>query len=325
MSISRRLNRPRAALGALGLIATVSLVTLTGVGAAFADGAPGDAEFLDSAEDFVIIAAAEITETATAGTFVIGDVALYTGTSQELLPIQVDGAIHTGTDAVGGIAMADATAAYNTIALAPVTDPIVANLAGATYLAGVYNSATSLLLDGSMTIHGVTAEDVFIFQAATETLTVMADSTVTLTGLAQACNVYWQVGSSATIGVNSTFVGTVIAYSSIAAQTGAEIEGRLVALTGAVTLDDNFIDSQSRCVRTSTVGTVTTTTTREDGVVTVTVLDTLGLADTASLAGTASLADTGVDLSMPLIAVGLVILTGLGLVLVPRITAARKG
>lgn len=344
MSIYVRKNSTRVALGAFGLVATLALAALGGVGAAHAAGEPGDAEFLDSAEDFVIIAAAEITETD--GSVVVGDVALYTGTAQELLPSQVDGEIHTGTDAVGGIAMDDATAAYNTLALAPVTDAIVANLAGQIYLAGVYNNATSLLLDGTMTIHGASADDVFIFQAATETLTVMANSTVNLTGLAQACNVYWQVGSSATIGVNSTFVGTVIAYSSIAAQTGADIEGRLIALTGAVTLDNNYINSQTTCVRTSTAGTVTTTTTREAGDVTVTVVDSAtppatptettptttaatGVTGGSSrrpttLQNTGSLPNTGVDLSVPLISVGLMLLLGLALVAAPRTTAARE-
>jgi type VI secretion system secreted protein VgrG len=70
---------------------------------------------------------------------------------------------------------------------------------------------------------------------------MMSGSTVALTGLAQACNVFWQVTSSATIGTNAAFVGTVLALSDIQAQTGATIQGRLLARNGQVTLDDNRI------------------------------------------------------------------------------------
>ena len=329
----------RSALAALGTVAVSALVMLTGVNPAHAADAPGDAEFLGTAEDYVIIAAATITETS--GSAVEGDVALYTGTDQQLLVGQVDGEIHVGTDAAGGIAMADATTAYGIVALAPVTGEIVANLAGGVYLAGVYHSATSLLLDGTMEIHGVTADDVFIFQASTESLTVLAGSRVVLTGLAQACNVYWQVGSSATIGSNAEFAGTLMAYSDIAAQTGATIEGRLIALTGEVTLDDNTIDSQTLCVRTSTVGTVTTTTTREYGEVAVAVVDSsegsggTGGGDTTGsssgrptgLLNTGSLARTGavaVDYSLPLTAAAIIGFLGLALVLAPRLLRRRQ-
>lgn len=328
----------RSAFAAMGVVAVSALVMLTGVNPAHAADEPGDAEFLGTAEDYVIIAAATITETS--GTSVEGDVALYAGTDQQLLVGQVDGEIHTGpSDAAGGIAMADATAAYGIVALAPVTGEIVANLAGGVYLAGVYHSATSLLLDGTMEIHGVTADDVFIFQASTETLTVLAGSRVVLTGLAQACNVYWQVGSSATIGSNAEFAGTLMAYSDIAAQTGATIEGRLIALTGEVTLDDNTIDSQTLCVRTSTVGTVTTTTTRENGEVALVVVDTsegTGGTDTpeetsndrpTGLLNTGSLARTGVvavDYSLPLTAAAIIGFLGLALVLVPRLLRRRQ-
>jgi hypothetical protein len=327
---------PRTALAVAALVVASALVMFTGVNQAQAVDEPGDAEFLGTAEDYVIIAAATITETS--GSAVEGDVALYTGTDQQLLVGQVDGEIHVGTDAAGGIAMADATAAYNVVALAPVTSEVVANLAGGVYLAGVYHSAASLLLDGTMEIHGVTADDVFIFQASTEKLTVLAGSHIILTGLAQACNVYWQVGSSATIGSDSVFVGTVLAYSDIAAQTGATIEGRLIALTGEVTLDDNTIDSQTLCVRTAVAvtptTTTTTTTTRENGVVTVDVVDTatpsVGEGPDVSPAGSVdrgTLASTGagaVDYSTPLIVVTLLTLLGLGLVAGARVMPQRR-
>jgi hypothetical protein len=81
---------------------------------------------------------------------------------------------------------------------------------------------------------------VFVFQAAS-TLITASSSTVELINGADPCNMYWQVGSSATLGTGSTFLGTILALTSIAANTGATIEGRLLARNGAVTLDTNII------------------------------------------------------------------------------------
>jgi hypothetical protein len=81
---------------------------------------------------------------------------------------------------------------------------------------------------------------VFVFQAAS-TLMVASSSSVNLINGADPCNVYWQVGSSATLGTGSTFLGTILALTSITANTGATIEGRLLARNGEVTLDTNVI------------------------------------------------------------------------------------
>ena len=99
---------------------------------------------------------------------------------------------------------------------------------------------------------------VFIFQSAS-TLITASNSTVALINGAQACNVFWQVGSSATLGTNTTFVGTVLALTSIAAQTGTTVNGRLLARNGAVTLDTNVITT-SACTQTTSTTTTTTTT-----------------------------------------------------------------
>ena len=82
---------------------------------------------------------------------------------------------------------------------------------------------------------------VFVFQAGS-TLISASNATVSLVGAAQACNVFWQVGSSATIGTGTTFAGTVLALTSITMQTGASIEGRLLARNGQVSLDTNVIN-----------------------------------------------------------------------------------
>ena len=87
---------------------------------------------------------------------------------------------------------------------------------------------------------------VFIFQAGS-TLITASNSTVALVGGAQACHVYWQVGSSATIGVGTNFVGNVLALTSITMQTGATLQGSALARNGAVTLDTNVI-TRAGCI-----------------------------------------------------------------------------
>ena len=106
---------------------------------------------------------------------------------------------------------------------------------------GVYNNAAAMALTGTVTLDALgDPAAVFIFQAGS-TLITASNATVSLVGAAQACNVFWQVGSSATIGTNTTFVGTVMALTSISMQTGATIQGRLLARNGSVTLDNNVI------------------------------------------------------------------------------------
>jgi hypothetical protein len=237
---------------AAAAVLTLGLVVFTGPVTAYA-AEPGDDDFLGTAEEFAIIASDTITETDTNETVVIGDVALDPGTVVELLAVQVSGDIHI-SDTVSTIADGDLNTAYVILANTGATETVgTVNLAARVtpYLAGVYFSGSDLLLDGTITLFGE-ADDVFIFQASTGSLTVETGSVVLITGAAQACNVYWQVGSSATLGTDSTFVGTVLAATSIAALNGAEIEGQLLAgatNAGAVTLDNNIIDSGTACVR----------------------------------------------------------------------------
>jgi hypothetical protein len=107
---------------------------------------------------------------------------------------------------------------------------------------GVYNSnAGTFGITGTLTLDGQGDPDaVFIFQMAS-TLTTASSSVVSLINGARVCNVFWQVGSSATIGTSSTFVGTILALTSITVTTGATVDGRVLALNGAVTLDSNTI------------------------------------------------------------------------------------
>ena len=151
------------------------------------------------------------------------------------------------------IAKSDLVIAYNDAAGRTPATPIAADLAGQTLAPGVYNSASSIGLSGALTLDGQNdAAAVFIFQAGS-TLTTASASTVTLINGAQPCNVFWQVGSSATFGTNSQFVGHVLALTSITATTGATFKGQLLARNGAVTLDTNtFVNDRCAAVVTAT-------------------------------------------------------------------------
>ncbi len=109
----------------------------------------------------------------------------------------------------------------------------------------MYKASSALGVGGSLTLDAEGDPNaVFIFQAPS-TLTTDSASSITLTGGAQACNVFWQVGSSATLGTNSSFTGTVLALTSITVTTGDTINGRALARNGAVTLDDDTITASS--------------------------------------------------------------------------------
>ena len=149
------------------------------------------------------------------------------------------------TDATAANAQSDALTAFNDAAgrsSAPA-DQGLTDLTGKTLQPGVYQG--NLSLTGTVTLDNRTNPNaVFIFQASS-TLITGSRSVVKFTTSHASCNVFWQVGSSATLGTNSTFVGTVLARASVTAQTGATVTGRLLASTAAVTLDSNTIKDPS--------------------------------------------------------------------------------
>jgi len=152
----------------------------------------------------------------------------------------VVGVIHQG-DPPAAQAQLDLTTAYNNAAGRPNPIAVPADIGGTVLPPGVFAAPVSLAITGNVTLDGQNnPNSVFIFQIPT-TLTTAIGSTVTLINGANACNVFWQVGSSATINGNSVFNGTILALASVSFGTGATINGRALASSGAVSLLSNVV------------------------------------------------------------------------------------
>jgi len=197
---------------------------------------------LGSASTFAILAGSGISNTG-ATTQVNGDVGTSpTGTVNNLPPAQVNGTIHAA-DAIAAQAKIDLLAAYNDAVSRPVSSQTLpGNLGGLTITPGLYTNSTSVLISGghvTLDAQG-DANAVFIFKIGS-TLTTGPGSQVLLSGGAKASNVYWQVGSSATLDTTTIFKGNILAAISITLKTGAKLDGRALTQTGAVTLDTNII------------------------------------------------------------------------------------
>jgi hypothetical protein len=198
---------------------------------------------LASAAGYAVLAGSTVTNTGP--TMVSGDLGVNPGTAVTGFgPGVVDGAQHAG-DTAAAQAIADLELAYNDAASRTRCQIGVAgNLGGQTLTPGLYTSATSLeISSGDLTLDaGGDPNAVFIFQMGT-TLIATSGRAVILSGGARAANVFWQVGSSATIGTTATLSGTIMADQSIAFGTGATLDGRALARVAAVTLDTNLIDA----------------------------------------------------------------------------------
>jgi len=197
---------------------------------------------LGGADPFVVLAGSTVTSTGL--TSVTGDLGVSPGTVVSGFgPGVIVGTIHAG-DPTAATAIADLTTAYNDAAGRTLCRITVAapNLGGQTLAPGLYWSGSSLeITSGTLTLDaGGDPSAVFIFQSAS-TLTTTSGLGIVLAGSAKASNVYWQVGSSATIGTGSAFFGTIMADQAVTMNTGATLDGRALARIASVTLDANTI------------------------------------------------------------------------------------
>jgi hypothetical protein len=254
---------PRRRLG----YAWLAVLPVTAAGAAiamFIAAQPAAAQTapvgLGTAGSFAVLAGTTVTNTGPS--VISGDLGVSPGTAVTGFPpgIVSNGTIHSA-DGVAGGAQSDLTTAYNDAAGRSPTANVPAFIgAGQTITPGVYKASSSLDVGGSLTLDaGGDPNAVFIFQAPSTLITDSASSVI-LTNGAQACNVFWQVGSSATLGTDSAFTGSILALTSISVNTGDTIAGRALARNGAVTLDDDTITSSS-CATTPPTSTPTPTST----------------------------------------------------------------
>jgi hypothetical protein len=200
---------------------------------------------MGNAGAFAVLAYSTVTNTGPS--VITGDLGVSPGSAVTGFgPGIVNGTTHAA-DAAAAQAQAAVTTAYNNVAgQACDTDMTGLDLGGLTLNAGVYCFSSSVGLTGTLKLdaQGVPAAR-FIFQVGS-TLTTASASSVSLINGAQACNVFWQIGSSATLGTTTSFIGNIMAMASITMTTGATLTGRALARNGAVTLDTNVI-TKSTC------------------------------------------------------------------------------
>jgi ice-binding like protein/Big-like domain-containing protein len=200
---------------------------------------------MGSAANFEVLAGSTVTNT---GPTIItgGDLGLSPGSAVTGFPpgkLTPPAVMHI-TDPTAAQAQLDLTTAYLYAAGLPGGAVLPGNLSGLTFPPGLYtNSSTVMLTAGNVTLDAQgNANAVFIFQVGS-TLTTIGSTKVILAGGAQAKNVFWQVASSATLGTNSVFEGTILSLQSITLDTGATLTGRALARNGAVTLDSNPVNA----------------------------------------------------------------------------------
>lgn len=233
VSRRHRLVPPLATAGVMALVGALSLSTTAYAATAQVD--------LGTVGSYSVIAGSTVTNTGPSQ--LSGDVGVFPGEAITGFPPGVQAGTRHAGDAVADQAKSDLGIAYRDAAGRATTESVAGDLVGRTLTSGVYTSSGPLAVSGTVTLDGEnTVGSVFIFQVAS-TLITASSSRIRLIRGADACNVFWQVGSSATLGTNSTFVGTLMALQSISVTTGTVVQGRALARNGAVTLDNNVFSS----------------------------------------------------------------------------------
>ena len=200
---------------------------------------------LGTAQNFGVLGGSTVTNTG--ATTVNGNVGVSPGSAVTGFPpgVVVGGAIHSN-DAVAMQAQNDLTTAYNNIAATPCTVDLTGqDLGGLTLTPGVYCFTSSAQLTGALTLNALgNANALFLFKIGSTLTTATGSSVTVINNGGSSCNkVFWQIGSSATIGTGSSFVGDILALTSITFTTGSNTNGRALARNGAVTLDTNNINT----------------------------------------------------------------------------------
>ena len=194
---------------------------------------------LGTAESFAVLAGTTVTNTGPST--IDGNLGLSPGTAVTgILPGIVDGTTYAA-NVIALKAQLDLTIAYVDAAARAPAEPVPADLGGLTLAPGVYQHASSLGVTGTLTLDAQGDPNaVFVFQAGSTLITGSA-SQVKLVNGAQACNVFWKVGSSATLGTGTVMAGNILALTSISINDGVTLHGRALARNGAVTLIDDTI------------------------------------------------------------------------------------
>jgi hypothetical protein len=226
----------------LGAVALAVLLFALGAGAATNPG-------LGAADSYAVLAGTTVTSIAP--TTICGDLGVSPGTAVTGGPSMTCGGTIHSADVSAGNAQLAVTTAYNNLAgqsCTPASNVLTGqDLGGMTLVAGVYCFTSTAQLTGTLTLNAAGDPNaVWIFQIGS-TLTTASGSTVQVINGGQDCNVFWQVGSSATIGTTTTFVGNILALTSISLTHGATVSGRALARNGAVTMDTNTV-TRSSCV-----------------------------------------------------------------------------
>ncbi len=221
------------------LVLVAAIVTAASFNTASAQVAPS----LGTAQNFAVLGGSTVTNTGP--TVITGELGVSPGAAVTGFPpgtVSV-GPIHEG-DAAAMAAQADTVTAYNFLAAEACTTTylVPTDIGGMTLAPGVYCFASSAAVTGQVTLDGGdNANSVWVFKIGS-TLTTATNSSVVLTNGAQQCKVFWKVGSSATLGTGTAFIGNILALTSITLDTSATVlDGRALAINGAVTMDSNSV------------------------------------------------------------------------------------
>ncbi len=205
------------------------------------DAGPTSPGILGTAAQFTILAGSTVSNTGLST--IAGEVGVSPGLA--LVGIPSGTVVHAG-DPVAALAQSDTTVAYNYLAGLPCgTELTGLDLGGMTLAPGVYCFTSSAALTGTVVLDGQNQPNpLFVFQIASTLVTANVAAVVTING-ARPCDVYWQTGSSATVGIASNFSGNIISLGSVTLNTGATLNGRALARTGGVTMDTNSVSNAS--------------------------------------------------------------------------------